>query len=111
MNRIKCATFDKDMQDSIPKEIRDKMKADRAKAEKEQETKSKTLPIQCVVGSVYRPKNGHELLLFLKENKKCEVVDGVSFDAAKALEDNKCGFSFSFKKSNWHKGWASFERC
>lgn len=34
--RIKCATFDKDMQDSIPKKIREKMKADRAKAEKEQ---------------------------------------------------------------------------
>ena len=45
MNRIKCATFDKDMQDSIPKEIREKMKADRAKAEKEQESKAKTLPI------------------------------------------------------------------
>lgn len=51
MNRIKCATFDKEMQDSIPAEIREKMKADRAKVEKEQETKAKTLPIQNVVGS------------------------------------------------------------
>jgi len=51
MNRIKCATFNKEMQDSIPQEIREKMKADRAKAEKEHETKAKTLPIQCVSGS------------------------------------------------------------
>jgi hypothetical protein len=63
-----------------------------------------------VVGSVLRPKNGHELLRFLKEKKKCEVVDTYAFLAAKALEDNNCGFSFSFKKSNWNKGWASFER-
>lgn len=48
MNRIKCATFDKDMQDSIPKEIRDKMKADRAKAEKEQKTKTENLHIKRV---------------------------------------------------------------
>ena len=34
MNRIKCATFNKEMQDSIPPEIIKKMKADRAKAEK-----------------------------------------------------------------------------
>jgi len=51
MERIKCATFDKKMQDRIPKEIKDKMKADRAKAEKEQETKAKTLPIQNVSNS------------------------------------------------------------
>jgi len=49
MNRIKCATFDKDMQDNIPKEIRYKMKADRTKAEKEHETKAKTLSIQNVI--------------------------------------------------------------
>jgi len=67
--------------------------------------------IQNVVGSVLRPKDGHELLSFLKENKKCEIVDSHAFLAAKMLEDNKCGFSFSFKKSNWHKGWTSFERC
>ena len=67
--------------------------------------------IQNVVCSALRPKNGHELLRFLKENKKCEVVDTHAFLAAKALEDNDCGFSFSFKKSNWNKGWTSFERC
>lgn len=39
MERIKCGTFNKDIQDSIPKEIREKMKADRAEAEKKQETK------------------------------------------------------------------------
>ena len=109
MNRIKCATFYKEMQDNISKKIREKMNADRAKAEKEQETKAKTLPIRNVVGSVFRPKDGHELLRFLKENKKCEIADTHAFLAAKALEDNNCGFSFSFKKSNWNKGWTSFE--
>lgn len=59
---------------------------------------------------VLRPKNGHELLKFLKENNKCEVVDWLAFDAAKALEDNECGFSFSFKKSKWNSGWAGFSR-
>ena len=70
-----------------------------------------TLPIHNVVGSVFRPKDGYELLRFLKENKKCEIVDTHAFLAAKMLEDNECGFSFSFKKSNWNKGWTSFERC
>ena len=59
---------------------------------------------------VLRPKNGHELLKLLKENKKCEVVDWLAFDAAKALEDNECGFSFSFKKSKWNSGWTGFSR-
>lgn len=63
-----------------------------------------------VVVSAERPKNGYELLAFLKENKKCEVADTHAFLAAKALEDNNCGFSFSFKKSKWNKGWAGFER-
>jgi len=71
----------------------------------------KALRIGSVVGSVFRPKDGHELLRFLKENKKCEIVDTHAFLAAKMLEDNECGFSFSFKKSNWNKGWTSFERC
>lgn len=66
--------------------------------------------IQNVVVSAERPKNGYELLSFLKENKKCEVADTHAFLAAKALEDNNCGFSFSFKKSRWNKGWAGFER-
>ena len=59
---------------------------------------------------VFRPKNGHELLKALKENKQCEIVDTHAFLAAKALEDNQCGFSFSFKLSKWNKGWAGFER-
>lgn len=63
-----------------------------------------------VSGSVFRPKNGHELLQALKENKRCEVVDTHAFLAAKALEDNHCGFCFSFKLSKWSKGWAGFER-
>ena len=46
MDKIKCITFDKAAQDNIPQDIKDKMKADRAKAEKEQETKIKTLPMQ-----------------------------------------------------------------
>ncbi len=71
---------------------------------------NKQCTIHNVVDSVLRPKNGYELLAFLKENKKCEVVDWMAFDAAKALEDNNCGFSFSFKKSRWTSGWAGFER-
>lgn len=63
-----------------------------------------------VLAVVFRPKNGHELLQALKENKQCEVVDTHAFLAAKALEDNHCGFSFSFKLSKWNKGWAGFER-
>lgn len=59
---------------------------------------------------VFRPKNGHELLKALKENKQCEIVDTHAFLAAKALEDNQCGFCFSFKLSKWNKGWAGFER-
>jgi len=39
MERIKCATFDKEMQDSIPQDIKDKMKADRNKAEEEMNIK------------------------------------------------------------------------
>ncbi len=64
----------------------------------------------CVSGSVFRPKNGYELLQALKENKQCEIVDTHAFLAAKALEDNQYGFSFSFKLSKWNKGWAGFER-
>lgn len=63
-----------------------------------------------VLAVVFRPKDGHELLQALKENKQCEVVDTHAFLAAKALEDNHCGFSFSFKMSKWNKGWAGFER-
>jgi hypothetical protein len=74
------------------------------------ETETKPCTIQNVVVSAVRPKNGYELLAFLKEKKKCEVVDWMAFDAAKALEDNNCGFSFSFKKSRWRSGWAGFER-
>lgn len=73
-------------------------------------TETKPCTIQDVVVSAVRPKNGYELLAFLKENKKCEIVDTHAFLAAKALEDNNCGFSFYFKKSKWNKGWAGFER-
>jgi len=64
----------------------------------------------AVSSSVFRPKNGHELLQFLKDSRKCEIVDTHAFLAAKALEDNECGFSFSFKLSKWNKDWAGFER-
>ena len=70
-------------------------------------------PASCqtaVSGSVFRPKNGHELLKALKENQQCEIVDTHAFLAAKALEDSHCGFSFSFKLSKWNKGWTGFER-
>ncbi len=63
-----------------------------------------------VLAVVFRPKNGHELLQALKENKQCEIADTHAFLAAKALEDNHCGFSFSFKLSKWNRGWAGFER-
>ncbi len=63
----------------------------------------------AVSGSVFRPNNGHELLQALKENKQCEILNTHAFLAAKALEDNQCGFSFSFKLSKWNKGWAGFE--
>ena len=68
------------------------------------------LLIASVSGIVFRPKNGHELLNALKEKNQCEIVDTHAFLAAKALEDNQCGFSFSFKLSKWNKGWAGFER-
>ena len=71
---------------------------------------NKALSQTSVSGSVFRPKNGHELLKALKENKQCEIVNTHAFLAAKALEDNQCGFSFSFKLSKWTKGWAGFER-
>lgn len=48
MERIKCATFNKKMQDSISREIREKMRRDRDNAEKEQESKAENLPIQNV---------------------------------------------------------------
>jgi len=76
-----------------------------------EQAKTKPCTIHGVVGSVFRPKDGHDLLRLLKEKKKCEIVDTHAFLAAKMLEDNECGFSFSFKKSNWNKGWTSFERC
>ena len=74
------------------------------------EAQSQPSCLGAVSGSVFRPKNGHELLKALKENKQCEIVDTHAFLAAKALEDNQCGFSFSFKLSKWNKGWAGFER-
>ncbi|UZS00248.1 hypothetical protein [Chondrinema litorale] len=58
---------------------------------------------------IVRPKNGIELLSFLKQGKKCEVLNSHAFLAAKCLEDNNCGFSFSFKKSKWNNGWSGFE--
>ena len=82
------------------------MNTENSKLEAQQEQ----LDIPVVSGSVFRPKNGHELLKALKENKECEIVDTHAFLAAKALEDNHCGFSFSFKLSKWNKGWAGFER-
>ena len=51
MEQIKCITFDKAAQDNLPKHIKDKMKADREKACKEQEAKAKTLPIQNIRNS------------------------------------------------------------
>ena len=36
MEKIKCITFDKEAQNNLPKHIKDKMKADRKRAEAEQ---------------------------------------------------------------------------
>lgn len=77
---------------------------------KNDKNENKALSQTSVSSSVFRPKNGHELLQALKENKQCEIVDTHAFLAAKALEDNHCGFSFSFKLSKWNKDWAGFER-
>ena len=66
-------------------------------------------PIENNSNSFCKPKNGFELLSLLKNGKKCEVVDRLVLSAAKALDSNNCGFSFSFKKSRWNKGWAGFE--
>ena len=79
------------------------MKQPQNKAEAKTEAKD-------VSFSAFRPKNGHELLQALKKNKQCEVVDTHAFLAAKALEDNNCGFCFAFKLSKWNKGWSGFER-
>lgn len=46
MERIKCITFDKAAQDALPQHIKDKMKADRAKARKEMDSKGLNIP--CV---------------------------------------------------------------
>ena len=35
MDKIKCITFDKNAQDSLPRHIKDKMKADRDNARKQ----------------------------------------------------------------------------
>lgn len=88
-----------------------KLVADTIKALKITET-NQALKLQqsAVSGSVFRPNNGHELLQALKENKQCEVVDTHAFLAAKALEDNNCGFSFSCKKSELTKGWTLFKK-
>ena len=69
------------------------------------------IPIRCcevIPSNIIRPKDGNELLQALKENKPCEVVDSHAFLSAKILNDNNCGFSFSFKKSKWNRGWAGF---
>ena len=44
MKKIKSITFDKEAQDNLPKDIKDKMKSDRAKAEKEQQSKGLNIP-------------------------------------------------------------------
>lgn len=80
------------------------------KSKVQQSSESGNAAKPLVIGSVLRPKNGHELLQALKENKKCEIVDTHAFIAAKALEDNQCGFCFSFKLSKWNRGWTGFER-
>lgn len=38
MENIKCITFDKDAQDNLPQEIKDRMRADRERAQKKQPT-------------------------------------------------------------------------
>ena len=41
MDKIKCITFDKKAQDSLPQHIKDKMKADRDNARKQQKQNEK----------------------------------------------------------------------
>jgi ribosomal protein L24 len=61
-----------------------------------------------VVVKRYRPKDGNDALLFLKENKEIEVANIVAFDMAKILEENT-DYNFSFKKNLWNEGWAGFK--
>lgn len=50
------------------------------------------------------------MLEYLKNRKRCEIVNTHAFDAAKSLENSNCGISFSFKLSKINNGWALFER-
>jgi len=55
MTQIKCITFDKAAQDNLPQHIKDRMKADKAKAIKEQQSKdfniSDVINSVCICGS------------------------------------------------------------
>jgi len=57
----------------------------------------------------YRPKDGKDAIENLKRNVEIEVVDSYAFEAAKTIEEHG-GFSFSFKKSLWNKGWSGFKK-
>ena len=57
----------------------------------------------------YRPNTGREALDSLKLNKEIEVKNSHAFEVAKILEEH-AGFSFSFKKSLWNKGWSGFKK-
>ena len=80
MEKIKCITFDKAAQDAIPQHIKDKMKADRDKAEKELESKGLNIP--CVVNMALKTKlgedrttlNGYEELIRLPFEQQREIL-------------------------------------
>jgi len=96
MNRIKCATFDKDMQDSIPEDIREKMKADRAKAEKEQQSKDENLHIKRVSTRYYCPKCG--------SNDIGTSRVGDMLGSAIIGKCNDCTYNFTISKSGDFNG-------
>ncbi len=72
----KSITFDKEAHDNLPQEIKDKMKSDREKARKEQNSKGLTIPI-------VKPR--FELI---DKNSKCQSVKWLLEAPNRACESN-----------------------
>ena len=83
MNKVKCITFDKSAQDSLPQHIKDKMKADRERARSERELKITVLTVEnaptvSTVSDIQNPEWGTFRFRFneqeLPGNKHCSTV-------------------------------------
>lgn len=76
MENIKCITFDKEAQDNLPQEIKDRMKADREMAQKKQ-------PIEMFAGSftLHGPgcigcqKHGKAAMLSVQVDGESRIID------------------------------------